>query len=86
MGLTVQLRYFASLRETLGSGAERVELPGDVKDLAELTRWLQDRGGAWEEALADDRLHVAINQQIVTDNRPVRDGDEVAWFPPVTGG
>ena len=82
----ITLRYFASLRETLGTGLEQVELPDDIGDLAGLTRWLQGRDANWEQALADKRLHVAINQQIVTADAAVRDGDEVAWFPPVTGG
>ena len=82
----VQLRYFASLRETLGTGDEQVELPGDINDLSGLTRWLQNRDDTWKQALSDTRLHVAINQQIVNTNAAVNDGDEVAWFPPVTGG
>jgi molybdopterin synthase sulfur carrier subunit len=82
----VQLCYFASLREALGTGNEQLELPGDINDLAGLTRWLQSRNDTWRQALADPRLHVAINQQIVNTNKPVNDGDEIAWFPPVTGG
>ena len=82
----VQLRYFASLREALGTGDEQLELPGDINDLNGLTCWLQGRSDTWTQALADNRLHVAINQHIVTTNAPVRDGDEIAWFPPVTGG
>jgi molybdopterin synthase sulfur carrier subunit len=82
----VQLRYFASLRETLGTGDEQLELPGDINDLTGLTRWLQNRDDTWKQALSDTRLHVAINQQIVNTNAAVNDGDEVAWFPPVTGG
>jgi sulfur-carrier protein len=82
----IRLRYFASLRESLGIGDEQIELPDGVQDLPALTRWLQDRDATWENALADSRLHVAINQEIVTTDARVRDGDEVAWFPPVTGG
>ena len=82
----VQLRFFASLRETLGTGDEQVELPAEVRDLPGLTHWLQSRNDTWQEALADRRLHVAINQQIVSADAAVSDGDEVAWFPPVTGG
>jgi len=82
----VRLCYFASLREALGTGDEQVKLPGNINDLAGLTRWLQGRNETWRQLLADTRLHVAINQQIVTTNVPVQDGDEVAWFPPVTGG
>lgn len=82
----LQLRYFASLREQLGTGEEQIELPMDVTDITDLTRWLQAREEPWHSALADSRLHVAINQEIVKPDAPVTDGDEVAWFPPVTGG
>ena len=82
----LQLRYFASLRETLGTGDEQVELPDGVHDLAGLTRWLQGRDESWASAFSDSRLHVAINQEIVKADAAIRDGDEIAWFPPVTGG
>jgi len=82
----LQLRYFASLRESLGIGDEQIELPDGVHDLAGLTRWLQSREGIWATALADKRLHVAINQEVVQRDATLKDGDEVAWFPPVTGG
>ena len=82
----VHLRYFASLRETLGIADERVELPAGVSDLNGLVGWLQGRDDTWKQALADTHLHVAINQEIVASDAAVRDGDEVAWFPPVTGG
>lgn len=82
----IQLRYFASLRELLGIGDEQIELPDGVHDLTALTRWLQERDASWASALADSRLHVAVNQEIVKADARVADGDEVAWFPPVTGG
>ena len=82
----IQLRYFASLRESLGIGDEQVELPDGIHDLPGLTRWLQARDNTWASALADNRLHVAINQEIVKADASVTDGDEIAWFPPVTGG
>jgi molybdopterin synthase sulfur carrier subunit len=82
----VQLRYFASLRETLGIGEEQVELPAGVRDVSELTHWLQSRDSAWNNALSDQRIHVAVNHEIARADMPVSDGDEVAWFPPVTGG
>lgn len=82
----IQLRFFASLRETLGTGEEQIELPGSIKDISGLTGLLRQRGDIWNSALADARLHVAINQEIVKPDAPIRDGDEVAWFPPVTGG
>jgi len=82
----IQLRYFASLRESLGIGDEQVELPDGINDLPGLTRWLQARDNTWASALADNRLHVAINQEVVKADASVTDGDEIAWFPPVTGG
>jgi molybdopterin synthase sulfur carrier subunit len=82
----VRLRYFARLRETLGTGAEEVELPAGIADVSALTGWLQARNATWHAALADSRLQVAVNQEIVAPGTPVQDGDEVAWFPPVTGG
>ena len=82
----IKVRFFASLREALGVGNEDISLPDHIIDVAGLTRWLQERGGSWGEALSDPRLHVAINQEVVKPDAPVRDGDEVAWFPPVTGG
>jgi molybdopterin synthase sulfur carrier subunit len=82
----VQLRFFASLREKLRVGEEQIELPVDVGDVAGLTGWLQARGEAWNDALSTRRLQVAVNQVIVNPDTPVHDGDEIAWFPPVTGG
>ena len=82
----IQLRYFASLRESLGTGDEQIELPAGIHDLPGLTCWLQDRDETWASALGDKRLHIAINQEIVKADATVTDGDEIAWFPPVTGG
>ena len=86
MAAMVQLRFFASLRETLGVGDEAVTLPDGVDTVAGLQQWLQARGAPWRQALADERLLVALNQQISDREAAVGDGDEIAWFPPVTGG
>jgi len=82
----VRLRYFASLREALGIADEQVELPDGITDIPALTGWLQQRSDTWRTALGDSRLQVAVNQTLVKPDCPVSDGDEVAWFPPVTGG
>jgi len=82
----VRLRFFASLREALGTADERLELPDSITTVAQLTAWLQTRDATWQQALADRRLHTAVNLSVVSADAPVRDGDEVAWFPPVTGG
>ena len=77
--MTVQVRFFASLRERLGIEDTQISLPADatVTDV-----WRQVLG----EAEMPANTLVAINQDYATPDAPVRDGDEVAFFPPVTGG
>ena len=82
----INLRYFASLRETLGVDNEQLELPDGVENVAALTQWLQTRGEPWHDALANPQLLVAVNQEVVSADTTVHNGDEIAWFPPVTGG
>ena len=82
----IRLRFFASLRETLGVGDLQLELPDGIDRLSGLTDLLQSRGNPWRDALSDRRLHVAVNQEIIHQDAQIRDGDEIAWFPPVTGG
>jgi molybdopterin synthase sulfur carrier subunit len=83
----VKILYFARLRETLGTAAESIELPAGVTTVARLRELLIARGGAWAEALASGgALRVAVNQEMAQPATPVRAGDEVAFFPPVTGG
>lgn len=83
----VRLLYFAGLREKLGSGGEEIELPSGIRSIADLREWLMAREGVWREALAGrTRLRVAVNQDMAGDDTPVKAGDEVAFFPPVTGG
>ena len=82
----VHLRFFASLRETLGVDDEQLDLPGGINTLSELSNWLKKRGNPWDDALSDSRLHIAVNQEIVKQDTVIKDGDEIAWFPPVTGG
>ena len=83
----MKVLYFAWVRTRIGTGAETVRLPDGVTDVAGLVAWLQDRGGGYAEAFADPSLiRVAVNQDYVEDDHPLADGDEVAFFPPVTGG
>jgi molybdopterin synthase sulfur carrier subunit len=83
----ITLLYFARLRETFGLSSEQVELPAQVKDVRSLTDWLRQRGGIWQEELAPARpVRVAINQDMANSETAVHDGDEIAFFPPVTGG
>ncbi len=85
--MSISILYFAWLRERAGRGEEVVSPPPTVTDVASLIDWLRARGGGPAEALADLRaVRVAVNQEHVTINHPVTAGDEVAFFPPVTGG
>jgi len=83
----VRLLYFAWLRTRIGCAEEEIDLAGEVKDVAGLLDWLRSRGGGYAEALRDlSVVRVAVNQSYVGMEHPVREGDEVAIFPPVTGG
>jgi sulfur-carrier protein len=83
----VTILYFARLREALGRGSEQLDLPPDVRDLAALRRLLAARGGVWAEELGAERnVRAAVNQTMARGSEAVRAGDEVAFFPPVTGG
>jgi sulfur-carrier protein len=85
--LKVKVLYFAALREQLGTSCEEIELPAGVGTLAALRAHLRGRGGAWQSALADGKLvRMAVNQDMAQASAAIKAGDEVAFFPPVTGG
>ncbi len=84
---TIEVLYFARLREAFDRDREQVELPGNVRDVSTLTAWLRSRGAPWEQELAPGKpVRIAVNQDMAAADTPVSDGDEVAFFPPVTGG
>jgi molybdopterin synthase sulfur carrier subunit len=82
----IRIRYFARLRETLGRGDEEIVLPDGVASAGALRDWLCERGQPWRDALSAPAVLVAVNQENALPETPVNDGDEVAFFPPVTGG
>ena len=83
----MRLLYFASMRQRIGCAEETVEPPAEVATVGALIDWLRGRGPAYAAALADDRaVKVAVNHAFARTDDPVRAGDEVAVFPPVTGG
>ena len=83
--MKVNLRYFASLRETMGTGSETVETTAAT--LGALRDELIARGGAHAEALGRDKvMRVALNQTMSDESALLAEGAEVGFFPPVTGG
>ncbi len=83
----MRLLYFAWLKTKTGVAEEEVAPPAEVTTVAELLTWLKTRGPGYAEALEDlSALRVAVNQEYARPGDPVAPGDEVALFPPVTGG
>ncbi len=85
--MKLKVLYFARLRERLGVAEEAVELPDGMGMVAMLLDVLRARGGMWAEELAAGKnFRVAVNQDMAGMEAPIEDDDEVAIFPPVTGG
>lgn len=83
----MKLLYFAWMRQKIGRAEEEVAPPPDVATVAQLVAWLSAQSPAHAAAFADGRLvRCAVNQAFAGPDAPVRMGDEVAFFPPVTGG
>ena len=85
--MRVKLLFFASLREQLGTAGEELDLPSSVHTVAALREHLVRRGGAYGKAFGGKALvRAAVNQDMVQPSARIQAGDEVAFFPPVTGG
>jgi len=83
----MKILYFAWLRTRTGIGEEEVTPPPTVTDVAGLVDWLRGRGPGYAKALENlDVVRVAVNQEHVGLDHPVTPEDEIALFPPVTGG
>ena len=83
----MKILYFAWLRQKVGKSEEHFVLRGQVCTVSELLEVLRDRGGGYAEAFADpSRVRAAVNQQHVRFDAKLANDDEVAFFPPVTGG
>ena len=85
--MKLELRFFASLREALGVPQESITIPMEVKTIADLRSYLAQRSDVWAEVLGNNKaIRCALNHQMVDADTPLKDGAEVAFFPPVTGG
>ncbi|MBP0049299.1 molybdopterin converting factor subunit 1 [Marinobacterium sp. AK62] len=83
----MKLVYFARVREQLGCDEELLERPDGVETLGDLVNWLaQARGEPWARVLTAPDLIYALNQEVASADARLSDQDEVAFFPPVTGG
>ena len=85
--MKVSVRFFASLKEQLGKDAEEIEVPAAIATVAALRAHLMKRGGEWQAVFAEKKLvRAAVNQEMAPPGAAIKAGDEVAFFPPVTGG
>jgi sulfur-carrier protein len=82
----MKLRYFASIRECIGVGEEQVELPEYIVTIADLVGWLKLRGDEYELAFLSNSVRVAIDQNHVKLDAVIAGAQEIAFFPPMTGG
>jgi len=85
--MKVTVLYFARLREALHREREIVDVPASVATVTDLRAWLTARGEPWASAFVDvKRIRAAVDQSMAHEGTPLREGVEVAFFPPVTGG
>jgi len=83
----MKVLYFAWLRSKTGTSSEDISTPDGVETVQGLVDWLQSRGEGYSDAFADiSVVRAAVNQEHVDFEHPIKDSDEVAFFPPVTGG
>ena len=85
--MKVKVLFFAALREQLGTSSLEVDVPAGAATVGGLRNFLIEKNSAWREALGEKKLvRAAVNQDMVDKAAPIKAGDEIAFFPPVTGG
>ncbi|MEQ9813135.1 MAG: molybdopterin converting factor subunit 1 [Azospirillaceae bacterium] len=83
----MRILYFAWVRDRIGLAEERIALPEGVATVGALKDWLIARGGGYAAALDTGRaVRFAVNQRFAKEGDAIAEGDEIAVFPPVTGG
>lgn len=85
--IPIRVVFLARLREEFGRAVEDIALPAEVATVGALRAWLAARGEPWARELAPGRaVRIAVNHDVVDADAAVGSGDEIAFFPPVTGG
>ncbi len=85
--MNIKVLYFARIKESVNYSTEDVDLPADVSTVTALKHFLAERGETWAELFnGKQTVRAAINHELVDDMMAINEGDEVAFFPPVTGG
>ena len=85
--MKIKLFYFAKVREVLGIDREEIDVETDIKTLAELIAFLKLRGSQWQSIFdMSSSYRMAVNQELVEASHIINANDEVAFFPPITGG
>tara|TARA_A100001037_G_scaffold306655_1_gene353701 strand:+ start:1102 stop:1353 length:252 start_codon:yes stop_codon:yes gene_type:complete len=83
----MKILYFAWMRQRIGQSAEELDRPEGVDTVDGLIDWLVDQGDGYRAAFDKrEAIRAAVNMEYVPFDHPLSDGDEVAFFPPVTGG
>ena len=86
MSVSVKVVFFASIREELDCSELRLELPSGSRITALINHLTEHHGEPWQQALTAENVRIAVNTELTREDCEVEDGDEVAFFPPVTGG
>ncbi len=85
--MNIKVLYFARIKESVNYSTEDLVLPTGVATVTALKNHLAERGGTWAELFNGQQMvRAAINHELVENMAPINEGDEVAFFPPVTGG
>lgn len=85
--MNIKVLYFARIKEAVNYSTEEITLPSDISTITALKNYLAQRGEVWANLFnGKQTIRAAINHELVSDLTTIKAGDEVAFFPPVTGG